>query len=71
MQALRQMEAFKSETQELISEYTATPVSQLRFITDAWMQVRAQSHCRTCLLGCMDAHSCIAWHVAGRGLYAG
>ncbi|KAI3433888.1 hypothetical protein D9Q98_003690 [Chlorella vulgaris] len=44
--ALRQMEAFKSETQELISEYTATPVSQLRFITDAWMQV---VHCRRIL----------------------
>lgn len=39
LQALQQVEKFKGEQQEILSERTATPTSQLKFIVDAWMQV--------------------------------
>ena len=39
LQALQQVEKFKGEQQEILSERTATPTSQLKFVVDAWMQV--------------------------------
>lgn len=44
--ALKQVEKFRGEQQEVLSERTATPTSQLKFIVDAWMQV---VHCRRIL----------------------
>lgn len=38
-QALQQVDKFRGEQQEVLSERTATPTSQLKFIVDAWMQV--------------------------------
>jgi hypothetical protein len=38
LQALQQVERFRNDHQEVLSERTATPTSQLKFITDAWMQ---------------------------------
>lgn len=39
LQALKQMDKFNAEKMELLSERTATPTSQLKFVLDAWMQV--------------------------------
>ncbi|KAI7836399.1 hypothetical protein COHA_009731 [Chlorella ohadii] len=44
--ALQQVDKFRGEQQEILSERTATPTSQLKFIVDAWMQV---VHCRRVL----------------------
>ncbi|GAB4818029.1 hypothetical protein N2152v2_005075 [Parachlorella kessleri] len=38
-QALKQMDKFNSEKMETLSERTATPTSQLKFVLDGWMQV--------------------------------
>ena len=71
LQALQQVERFRSDHQEVLSERTATPTSQLKFITDAWMQARWRSrvHFALCLgavvvLLCTCAHLC----VQGRGM---
>ncbi len=40
LQALQQVDKFRNEQQETLSERTATPTSQLKFVVDAWMQVR-------------------------------
>ncbi len=45
LQALQQVDKFRGEQQEILSERTATPTSQLKFIVDAWMQVCPWSHC--------------------------
>lgn len=66
LQALQQVERFRNDHQEVLSERTATPTSQLKFITDAWMQARWRSrvHFALCLgavvvLLCTSAHLCV------------
>ena len=49
MQALQQVDKFRGEQQEILSERTATPTSQLKFIVDAWMQVGASRLSFVCL----------------------
>ena len=44
LQALRNVDKFRDEQQEVLSERTATPTSQLKFIVDGWMQARASWH---------------------------
>ncbi|PSC75961.1 putative E3 ubiquitin-ligase ARI8 [Micractinium conductrix] len=44
--ALQQVDKFRNEQAEILGERTATPTSQLKFVTDAWMQV---VHCRRIL----------------------
>ena len=41
LQALQQVDKFRNEQAEILGERTATPTSQLKFVTDAWMQVGA------------------------------
>jgi hypothetical protein len=42
---------FEAESLEKLSDMTKTPTSQLKFIKDAWRQVRSEAHCaRQCTL---------------------
>ena len=52
--ALQQVERFRSELAEPLSERTATPTSQLKFVTDAWMQARAPPAAALVLLLCVE-----------------
>lgn len=64
LQALQQVDKFRGEQQEILSERTATPTSQLKFIVDAWMQVGASRLLFVCLFGFASA---AAWWTVLRG----